>query len=235
MNRFLATTLPFAFAWSKLPDVNWDLYTPFPNTPVPFENEAAADVTIRKICSALIDVDDFHAADYLSSNWRRALSFPKTAHDYAERLTRLGFYEIGSGCYSRVYKRIGSDRVVKVCAVGDLGIDYLIWAHENGWAGNWAPKIYSARRFADGAYIAVLEHLEATVSRVPKYKTQYEDMRRSREHPFMKALRDRFPHTDFDLHNNNWMIRKTGQLVLVDPLSESGTSTNKFEKLRFAA
>ncbi|MGQ7794432.1 hypothetical protein ACUN0C_18660 [Faunimonas sp. B44] len=227
MNRFLATTLPFAFAWSKLPNVDWSKYTPYPNTPLPYLDKAEAERWIYKITCEL----PHDEAIYLSENWRKVIDLPKSTRDYAEKLEALGFYEIGSGCYSKIYKRIGSERVVKVCLEGDPGIEYLIWAHENGWAGNWAPKIYSARRFANGSYIAVIEHLETVVAHVPKYRNMIDRI----QNPFMEAFRERFQDYSWDLHTHNWMVRRTGQLVLVDPLSGKGTTTNKFEKLRFAA
>src|SRR5688572_8016831 len=87
------------------------------------------------------------------------------AHAYGARLLKRGYERLGAGCFSTVYAKPGSDRVLKVTSVPDNWIDYIMWASENGWAGKYAPRVYSYKRYpvpTDREFfsVAVVERME---------------------------------------------------------------------------
>jgi hypothetical protein len=69
------------------------------------------------------------------------------AFEFRKALEKRGFVKLGEGHYSAVYGKPGYDRVIKVSRTLDNWIDYVAWASKNGFAGNFAPKVYSWKRF----------------------------------------------------------------------------------------
>ena len=84
------------------------------------------------------------------------------------RFMMKGFHAVGSGFFSNVLTKDGK-RVVKVGS-DNTWEPYVLWAAENGYAGTFAPKVYSFHLHKDGpehhrVYTAVMERLECTLSR----------------------------------------------------------------------
>lgn len=70
-----------------------------------------------------------------------------SAREFRRALEKRGFKLLGEGHYSAVYGKDGYDRVIKVSRTLDNWIDYVAWASKNGFAGTFAPKVYSWKRF----------------------------------------------------------------------------------------
>lgn len=70
-----------------------------------------------------------------------------SAANFERALEKRGFKKLGSGAYSSVYAKDGYDRVIKVTRYLDNWIDYVAWASKNGYAGSFAPRVYSWKRF----------------------------------------------------------------------------------------
>ena len=165
------------------------------------------------------------------------------AQKLADFLYRRGFGTLGTGKFSVVMAQGKSDRCVKIClgfddsdgdASADRWCEYMLWAQANGYAGTFAPKLYSLHCFEDGLYTAVIERLWKTVSVVHgKEREEYNTASQGLQSPFFKAypgargdfyraLRKEFP-CYLDLRNENWMIRRNGDLVLTDPIASQGS------------
>lgn len=69
------------------------------------------------------------------------------ADAFGLHLLRRGFVKLGSGAYSTVYAKPGQKRVIKVTRYQDNWIDYVLWAAKHGYAGNFAPQVYSWKKF----------------------------------------------------------------------------------------
>src|SRR5882672_10391646 len=65
---------------------------------------------------------------------------------YISWLEKKGFKRLGAGAYSTVLGKDGSDKVIKVSRSLDNWIDYIQWSAANGYAGNFAPRVYSWKR-----------------------------------------------------------------------------------------
>lgn len=102
-----------------------------------------------------------------------------TPHRFIERLQRRGFQLLGAGAFSSVLGKPGSNRVIKVGRSPPEGwIDYVMWADAAGYAGSFAPKVYSIKVHEDtfigprqmweqadqSWYVAVMERLDCTLS-----------------------------------------------------------------------
>lgn len=159
--------------------------------------------------------------------------------EYENKLARLGLPELGHGLYSKVFAIPNTDKVIKVGA-RDQWPDFAKWATENGYAGTFAPKVFSLK-FKEGYYIAVMERLVDTIAETVKTtrSTQsiiYNFLRnswRDDEQPkeakeasdwlaFIEKLR--WAGLSNDLHDGNVMIRSDGQLVVTDPASDYSSS-----------
>lgn len=70
-----------------------------------------------------------------------------SARAFEKALLKRGFERLGSGAYSVVLAKPGYDRVLKVTRTQDNWIDYVKWASASGYAGNFAPKVFSWKRF----------------------------------------------------------------------------------------
>lgn len=70
-----------------------------------------------------------------------------SAHAFRSALEKRGFKLLGEGHYSAVYGKPGYDKVIKVSRSLDNWIDYVAWASKNGYAGTFAPRVFSWKRF----------------------------------------------------------------------------------------
>lgn len=70
-----------------------------------------------------------------------------SARAFCSALEKRGYKLLGSGAYSSVYGKDGYDKVLKVSRCLDNWIDYVAWASSNGYAGNFAPRVFSWKRF----------------------------------------------------------------------------------------
>lgn len=163
--------------------------------------------------------------------------------EYENKLTNLGFKIIGNGMFANVFAIPNSDdKVIKV-ASNDGWPDYIKWATEQGYAGKFAPKVYSLK-FKDGFYIAVMEKLATTIRYLETVSDRTEQSRMFRTYiqrfdppvkntkntpvdliEFMDNLRG--ARLANDLHAANVMVRNDGQIVVTDPSSRD-PSTERF-------
>ncbi|UYO52484.1 hypothetical protein [Rhodopseudomonas palustris] len=175
----------------------------------------------------------------------------KDGHHFADALKRRGYVVLGAGYFSTVFKKPGSDRVVKVCHRPDNWLDYVLWATKAGYAGTFAPRIFSYRRYNQGRdgefYVAVMEELAETVDRLScrvsdgravraaAHLRSYININHDQDGVaadrlfagalrFAMEFRIEFRGANFDLHMGNWMVRFDGSLVCTDPVSH-GRST----------
>lgn len=86
---------------------------------------------------------------------------------FERRLLVRGFVEIGSGFFSQVYAKPGSNKVIKIGPADDAWPAYIGWAKTKGYLGTFAPDVTSFRVFhpkhADAFYVAVIERLGANI------------------------------------------------------------------------
>ncbi len=175
----------------------------------------------------------------------------RDGHHFADALKRRGYVVLGAGYFSTVFKKPGSDRVVKVCHRPDNWLDYVLWATKAGYAGTFAPRIFSYRRYNQGRdgefYVAVMEELAETVDRLScrvsdgravraaAHLRSYININHDQDGVaadrlfagalrFAMEFRIEFRGANFDLHMGNWMVRFDGSLVCTDPVSH-GRST----------
>lgn len=109
-------------------------------------------------------------------------------------LERRGFEPIGSGCFSTVWARPDSDKVVKVSRRMDGWPEYILWAARHGFMGGLAPRVYSFRLVQHGrsadpeymTYVALCERLVHTQSAIRPTNGWREE---PRPHSYTQALR----------------------------------------------
>ena len=160
-----------------------------------------------------------------------------STYAYCAALEKRGYVKLGGGLYSVVYA-INADFAIKV-GHNDNWPNYIEWATQAGFAGTFAPKVYSLK-FHRGFYVAIMERLACTIADLRAGNGG----RRSKDHYEMayKALlggaglrfnekADGFEHLkafgrlayeagfNDDLHDGNVMLRRDGQIVLIDPSS----------------
>lgn len=142
--------------------------------------------------------------------------------EYLDKLTKRGFVVLGRGMWSQVLGKPGSDRVIKLCRSVDGWPEYVIWATENGFAGQQAPKVYSIHKINDYYYSATMERLFPINSKndVKREELNRQVRRRNPEDPFIQAYQKRFGEV-IDGHGTNWMQRANDELVLTDPIADS--------------
>jgi hypothetical protein len=168
----------------------------------------------------------------------------QSAKDFEAYLNKNGFEKIGSGMHAHVYshpKR--KDIAVKVSRDShDTWPEYVAWATENGFAGTYAPKVYSLKSFGK-YYVAVMERLVDTFGGIRneygehiksnQYRTDYyknpfakidmwELMRGSDpQYPDLANYLKNMASAGFsgDLHDGNIMVRHDGSIVVTDPSS----------------
>jgi hypothetical protein len=153
-------------------------------------------------------------------------------HEYENQLRSLGCQPIGKGLYSNVFSIPDTDKVVKVADM-DRWPEYIHWATKNGYAGKFAPKVYSLK-FKGDYYVAIMERLACTIgetrlnydeghaksSQYALYQhiTSYrldEPCEATELVEFVLELRKE--RLVSDLHDGNAMIRHDGQIVVTDP------------------
>lgn len=160
---------------------------------------------------------------------------------YMNHLAHRGFERIGGGLHSTVYAKPGSDRCIKVGS-GDRWPDFIEWAFKQGYLGNFAPMVYSFKQH-DGFYVAVMERLVCSFIdiehdikwpsnkwTIPQYR-DWAQLNNYRNIPDKYAKENqselfgdfaanlRANHLANDLHEGNFMLRKDGQIVCIDPTS----------------
>lgn len=175
------------------------------------------------------------------------------AISFIEGLKRRGYRVLGSGCFSTVLAYPGSNRVIKVAKQVDDWPQYVRWASAAGYAGTFAPKVFSFRQH-DGWYVAVVERLDCTIAETTKagarriYGNLSYTMMGAGTLDAERDLEDSYPGavafakafaTDMcsgfgstDLHDANFMLRSDGTIVCTDPLSWGGTGAAPGTRLR---
>lgn len=160
-----------------------------------------------------------------------------TREQYETGLQKRGFEIVGSGCFATVLAK--GNLAVKV-ARHDGWPNYIRWATERGYAGIYAPKVYSLKFHADHApfYVAFMERLVCTLGELRSYSNNtyqsllYRDLARTlydgtNDHPVPDGLRSfanelRAERFADDIHDGNIMVRSDGQIVITDPSVRSG-------------
>jgi hypothetical protein len=147
-------------------------------------------------------------------------------------LSKKGCYQLGSGMYGRVHVSTDPTKVVKIGKLHDTWPEYIVWACKEGYMGNIAPMVYSLKEHKD-CYVAVMERLETLPGElVDAYRVIEQIGLASCVLPspydtFAKALYEfrRANHFYSDLGPKNVMVRKSGELVVTDPIY-SGVRTS---------
>lgn len=190
---------------------------------------------------------------------RRKHPLWRDAWHFVEHLKKRGFHMLGSGAFSMVLSKPGSTKVIKVARNMDAWPDYVMWAHRNGYAGTWAPRVYSFHRIEGQRrpfYVAVVERLSAVLysakDKRPRLAALAFDMRDfingkdeagvavgakdPRALVFALAFRlfAKSTRAGLDLHGGNWMV-EGDRLVLTDPLTEGWSSTSTPPRMRSKA
>lgn len=97
-----------------------------------------------------------------------------SAHAMITALQKKGFKQLGSGHFSTVLAKPDSDKVIKITRHQDNWIDYVKWASEKGYAGGFAPRVYSWKKFPGGWSWAVMERMEKTLDAGYDYRDDYD-------------------------------------------------------------
>lgn len=167
--------------------------------------------------------------------------------NFGARLRQRGYKCLGSGCFSDVYAKDGSDRVIKVTSRPDNWIDYIKWASENGYTGKYAPMVYSYKKFPTFA-VSVVERMDRTLSAVKGnedlYIVPHLMWAAMREHKramgftdqlvpglskFLLDFKKKFGDSH-DMCGSNMMLRKDGTFCVTDPVA--GTSVLNVKRFR---
>lgn len=170
-------------------------------------------------------------------------------YSFIKALEKRGFKTLGSGAFSTVLGKDGSDRVIKVIRQADNWIDYIQWAAKKGEAGKFAPKVYSYKQIKGKKKdfsVAIMERLEYTFYKAPEdhaLKILPELMYRANDNPMAASFSDILApglrkyleelNKDFnshDFHPGNLMIRKDGSFVISDPVA--GKQTSDYKRLK---
>jgi len=169
----------------------------------------------------------------------------KSPTAYAVALQKRGFKVLGRGHFSTVYGKEGYSRVIKVTHYEDNWIDYALWAAKRGWAGKFAPQVYSFRKHTNEFRVSVVERLDRTLRDLERSHAfrlvgdlvMHADQDNLMANLFLEELEPGLPAFlgDFkkafgcgrrDFHDGNWMVR--GQkLVLTDPVCGNSNETNR--------
>lgn len=167
----------------------------------------------------------------------------KMAAAFEYKLSKRGFKRLGSGCFSTVYHHPSSDKVIKVTRNQDNWIEYIKWASENGYAGKFAPKVFSFKNFNDNFSVAVMEKLDKCMTQVDRSSKHYVtysllgltegnetassvvDLLEPGIAKFLNHFHKKWD--GWDMHRENVMV-KGDRIVIVDPLA--GRLTKEFPK-----
>jgi len=162
-----------------------------------------------------------------------------TSDKLMEFLRKKGLGKLGGGAFSDVFAAPTSDRAIKVSRRDDCWPKYILWTTAEGYAGTFAPKVYSLRYYSDqGFYVATMERLSSIRSNDPDAQTPEAKAARQLRSRIIEAAwnatgepaKDIAPMVDFvkkirnlgeqtDFHDGNWMLRRDGSLVITDPIS----------------
>lgn len=171
---------------------------------------------------------------------------------FGAKLVSRGYKKLGNGCFSTVYAK-SDDKVIKVTTVLDPWIEYCVWAAEKGYAGKFAPKVYSYKKFKgkDGNEFAVsvVERMEKGFYNVEakedaycisalmwpacrgnKMAQLYLDDLSPGLPKFLLDFHEKFGKEHTDIGGNNMMLRKDGSFCLTDPLA--GRPSADYKRLR---
>lgn len=177
----------------------------------------------------------------------------KGKYIFEQGLKKHGFELLGHGYYSKVYAKPGNNRVLKVTKADDNWYDYISWARESGWAGKFAPMVYSYKKVSfkgDTFFLASMERMSSDVGRLrpkdgPSFYTTLvqfhqfgnplaKQMIRSYNpdlHQFLDDFFEKFKDEGrFDLHGGNMMIREDQSFCLTDPIC--GSKRTEYRRLR---
>jgi len=162
---------------------------------------------------------------------------------FIKGLEKRGFKPLGSGAFSTVLGKEGSDRVLKVIRRPDGWINYVHWAAQIGEAGHFAPKVFSYKKIKlrkGEIAVAVMERLAYTLENTPEdhalkilpnvlWKADKNEMAAKFTEilapglvGYMKKMSEQWKISigNFDLHDGNLMVRADGSFVVVDPVSK---------------
>lgn len=156
---------------------------------------------------------------------------------------KKGYKVLGMGHFSLVVGKDGSDKVIKIGHnPSDRWIEYCKWAAENGFAGNFAPTVYSykyikgtERDFAvsvveklkdtfykgidkEHDYFAYQSLVEYQVSYGNKMAGTLADLVYPGSSNFLTQFKEKFP-KNTDMHGGNIMIRGDSSICFSDPVA----------------
>lgn len=230
-----------------------------PSKPKPVRAKPAAIVAKHK---ARKDVADAVLMFARASSWTVPSADPKKPFanglNFGARLVSRGYVRLGAGCFSTVYAKEGSDRVIKVTSRPDNWIDYIKWAAENGYTGKYAPMVYSYKKFhregGEPFSVSVVERMERTVSQIKRdedlYIVPHLMWAAMREHKraieftdqlvpglskFLLDFKKKFGESH-DMCGSNMMVRKDGTFCITDPVAgKSVLNVKRFRSKDFSS
>jgi hypothetical protein len=166
-------------------------------------------------------------------------------------LEKRGFQKLGSGAYGHVLGHPKSDKVIKILRrpSQDGWLDYIRWAKKHNFLGTFAPKVTSYKyiKNKDGDFgVAVMERLDKTLYHVDRKHDarfiqeammhslngnglagKFLSVAKPGSDEFIQSFLRAFGREGGDFHAGNWMTRKDGTLVLIDPLCRPGVTDPK--------
>lgn len=207
-----------------------------------------------------VQPDNFHSTSVLTWDLP-ALQYRKapagifnSGHSFIAALKKRGYEQLGSGAFSTVLGKPGKDRVIKVTRSSqDNWIDYIQWAAQKGYCGNFAPRVYSWKKYTKGSTFSV-SVVERMKEEVRHSKTDYTLI----EHLLYPArcgntmaqvyLEDLVPGSvkffeeliktfdANDIYGKNMMIRPDGSLCVTDPVfGRQKINTNRLRSRDFTS
>lgn len=184
-------------------------------------------------------------------NWNHRHTSPQPWDKLQEWLTKRGFQKLGSGAYGHVLGHPKSDKVIKILRrpSQDGWLDYIRWAKKHNFLGTFAPKVTSYKyiKNKDGDFgVAVMERLDKTLYHVDRKHDarfiqeammhslngnglagKFLSVAKPGSDEFIQSFLRAFGREGGDFHAGNWMTRKDGTLVLIDPLCRPGVTDPK--------
>lgn len=156
-------------------------------------------------------------------------------------LCKKQFKILGQGFYTTVLGKPDSDRVIRVTRSNDNWIDYVQWAAKNGYAGNFAPRVYSWKNHGTWS-VSIAERMAGTVDhddedyallcsfywraiRGHVLSQLYMEDLAPGSTKFFKEMHDKFSASD--ICGRNIMVRKDGTFCLTDPVCGRIVTTSK--------
>jgi len=218
-----------------------------------------ADACLAKFVPK-VQAADLGSVIIAKDRWGDSITVPKKSvlkcpFNFIHALEKRGFKRLGAGAYSTVLGKEGSDKVIKVSRSLDNWIDYIQWSAANGYAGNFAPRVYSWKRHPGSEplrdwennndwSVAVVERMADTVTEpeqdmsllmnlyYPAHRGNmmaklYMDDLCPGSYKFFNGLQEN--NFASDIAGKNVMVRKDGTFCVTDPTCGS----IKTEKKRF--